>query len=200
MEELLEYSLARTIGPAAEPLTTADAKTHCNIAASDTNHDAYLSQLITQAREQVEIDTGLCLINQTWTMTMDCFESGEDDCCIYIPKRPVSSITSIYYKDLGGTSTLLSSSVYALDAPRQCINLKYNQYWPSVRGDWDSVVITFVAGYGTNGSAVPMIAKQCMLLLIGHWFENRDMLLNETTYNRKAYDDLVARIQRGSYP
>ena len=62
------------------------------------------------------------------------------------------------------------------------------------------MTITYVAGFGDNASSVPMLAKQCMLLLIGYDFENRDMLANETIYNRKAYDDLVIRLARSSYP
>jgi hypothetical protein len=33
------------------------------------------------------------------------------------------------------------------------------------------VQVTFTAGYGSN---VPMILKQCILLLAGSWFENRE--------------------------
>jgi uncharacterized phiE125 gp8 family phage protein len=198
MEELLNYSLTRTVAPASEPLTTAEAKTHLNIAASDTSHDSYVAALIQKAREQVEHDSGMALITQTWTHVSDDFEDYGDG--IQLTRRPIQSITSIVYKDNAGTATTLPTSVYALDAARQRILLKYNQLWPTVRGDWDAVTITYVAGFGDNASSVPMLAKQCMLLLIGYDFENRDMLANETIYNRKAYEDLVIRLARSSYP
>jgi uncharacterized phiE125 gp8 family phage protein len=193
----IKYSLTRTVGPASEPLTTAEAKTHLNIAASDTSNDDYVASLIQQAREQVEHDTQLCLIDQTWTRVADRFD--DDGRGIRLTHN-ARSITSIAYKDPNGTTQTLATTVYALDAANKRIVLKYDQLWPSVRGDWDSVTVTYVAGYGSSSSSVPMLAKQCMLLLIGHWFENRDMLTNEVIYNRKAYDDLVIRLARSSYP
>lgn len=199
MNQILDYSLTRTVAPTTEPLTTAEAKLHLNIPASDTSHDDYVDDLILQAREQVEHDTARCFLNQTWTQVSSCFDDY-DGSGIKLARRPVVSVSSITYVDNAGATQTLATSVYAVDIPRQRIVLKYDQSWPSVRGDYDSVTITFVAGYGSTAIHTPQLAKQCMLLLIGHWFENRDMLANEVIYNRRAYDDLVMRLMRSSYP
>ena len=50
----------------------------------------------------------------------------------------------------------------------------YNKVWPSVRGDtYNSVVVTFAAGYGAAAN-VPVTYKHAILLLTQHWYENRE--------------------------
>lgn len=186
----------RTVNPVSEPLTLTQVKKHLEIATLDTQHDEQLADLIKRAREQVEHDTDLVLFTSTWNETFEEF----DDCCLKLSKRPIQSVTSIVYRSGESTTTTLSSSIYSLDAARRQICLKYNQVWPTVYGEtFDAISVTYVAGY-TSLPEIPGVAKQAMLLLIGYYFENRDMHSNETMYNRKAYDDLIQRLYRSSYP
>ena len=55
----------------------------------------------------------------------------------------------------------------------------YGKSWPSTRVWVDAngnypVEVRFIAGYGTAGTSVPETFRQAMLLLIGHWYENRE--------------------------
>jgi uncharacterized phiE125 gp8 family phage protein len=43
-----------------------------------------------------------------------------------------------------------------------------------VRGDENSVTITWSAGYGPSGQAVPATIKHMILLAVGHWYANRE--------------------------
>ncbi len=51
----------------------------------------------------------------------------------------------------------------------------FGQSWPGARSG-EPVVVRYVAGYGVAGD-VPALLKRAMLLLIGHWYENREAVV-----------------------
>src|SRR5579864_4819105 len=57
--------------PAAEPILLADAKNFCRQIIADD--DALITDLIIAAREKVEADTGLSLINKGFRQSLDSF-------------------------------------------------------------------------------------------------------------------------------
>lgn len=177
------------------PLTLDEAKKQLEIASTDTAHDEHVAALVSDARDQWERDTDSVTTNQTWRIKTDCIVDGYK-----LPKTPTVSITSITYYDISNALQTLASSVYELDTSRNEIRLKYGQQWPSLASRWDAVTVTYVCGYGADGRYVPGVAKRAMMLLVGHHFENRDMLANEMIYSRKIYEDLVKRFIRSSYP
>lgn len=178
-------------GPAAEPVSATDAKKHLEI--SGAAHDYHVSLLIEAARQQWEHDTQEYLINQTWTLTTDSLME------LRYPKRPVSSITSITYYDSGNSQQTLATSVYALDTADNTVRLKVDQSWPTVYERYDAVTHTVVLGDHSAATTVPAVAKQAMLLLIGNYFEDREMMAGAMG-NDRAYQALVRRYTRSSYP
>lgn len=165
-------NLNLTTAPALEPLFIDDVKKQLRIDVSQNEEDDYLQQLIYAARHYAERRTGRALITQSWTLKLPKFCEE-----IELPKPPLRSVTSITYKDSDGASQTLSSSVYQVDTASQPgrIKLAYGQIWPSVReNDYDSVAILFSAGYGGDPDSVPNEIRQAMLLLVAHWFENRE--------------------------
>jgi len=114
--------------------------------------------------------------------------------------RPVTAITSIVYYDSGNDSQTLSSSVYQLDSARSQLRLAYSQDWPATTSRWDAATITYVLGSHDDSTTVPDYAKSAMLLLIANEFEAPDMMGPATTQTQVAYERLVARFMRSSYP
>ncbi len=97
-----------------------------------------------------------------------------------MPRPPLISVSSIKYLDLDGTETTVATSVYRVDADSEPgrITLDYNQTWPTDKRDvTNSVIIEHTAGYGASTSAVPEDIRHAILMLIGHWYENREALL-----------------------
>lgn len=180
--------------PSLEPVTLIQAKKQLEISASDTTHDDQISLLIQAAREQWEHDTDSAVLTQTLRVYADAF--GDE---FYLPRRPIQSITTLKYYDTLNAQQTLASSVYSLNAAARTIQLKYQQVWPSSLARWDAIEITYVAGY-TSVALVPAIVKQAMLLLVGKYFENRDLLNNDLIYKDSAYENLVSRYQRATYP
>lgn len=181
--------------PVAEPVTLAEAKKQLELASSDTAHDAHLALLIQAAREQWEADTDSCCLSQTWKVYAEEFDDDE----IYLPKRPIQSVTHVKYYDASNVQQTLSTSVYSLDDAARAVRLDSLQVWPAVYDRFDAITITFVAGY-TSAAAVPAIHKQAILLLVGKYFENRDMQVNDVIFKDAAYEALVTKFMRSNYP
>lgn len=186
----------RSAAPTFEPVSLAEAKKHLEIAEDDASHDAHIMRLIADARELVEHDTGIVLASGTYTLTLDDFPSDDE---IYLPVRPVSSITSIVYTDSAGSSNTWSSSNYALDNNefQPEVKLAYLASWPNSRGEPNSVVVTFVAGYASQAT-IPQALKQMCLLQIGRAFQDREGW--ERSGENMAYEMRARRFQRASYP
>jgi uncharacterized phiE125 gp8 family phage protein len=181
--------------PALEPITLSEAKKQCEIAESDTAHDDQLDLLIQAAREQWESDTDSCCLTQVWSVSIDTFPGVT----FKLPKRPVKVIADITYYDAGNQLQLLGEEVYSLNAPARTVHLNTLQNWPSTYERWDAVNVTFAAGYATVAE-VPAIHKQAIRLLVGYYFENRDMLMSDALQSVRAYESLVAKYLRSSYP
>lgn len=180
--------------PTQEPLTIAEVKLHVNVADNDATFDAELMRHVQAAREQWEHDTDSRLLTQT---VRTRFEQliGQ---IVKLPLRPIQSVTSITYYDSNDTEQTLSTDVYDVDLQRQSIRLKTNQSWPTLAVRWDAATVQYIVGL-TSRQLVPAIAKQAMLLLIGYYFEaNRGD--NDRPNDLRAYESLVARYMRSTYP
>lgn len=162
----------QTVAPTGQPVTAADAKTHGVIVTDDD--DSYLAGLIAKATRYIERLAGRQMLTSTWVARMEGFP-GE----IELRILPVTAVVSITYVDDDAvTQTLVAVTDYQVDcedpdSPAR-ICPAYGTTWPSVRGEtYNSVVVTFTAGYGTAAS-VPVTYKHAILLLVQHWYENRE--------------------------
>ncbi len=173
-------ALERTSAPGSEVITTAEAKAQCRIDHDDD--DTLIDRLIKVSREKIEgpDGIGLCFVSQGWRMTLDCFPAQ-----IRIPMGPVLSIDSITYVDEGGDTQTLNSSLYQWRKDRfgAYIAPAYDETWPITRRVYSAVQVNFTAGFpGTDDSPVslanvPETLRHAMLLLIGHYYENREAVL-----------------------
>lgn len=194
MLETLPQRLVQLTGPSVEPLALTDAKKHLEIADSSSDHDDHIRWLIEAARQQWEHDTHSATIEQQWELTTDQLKE------MRFSLRPVKEIESVVYFDSSNAQQTLASSVYQLDKSENAMRLAVNQDWPAVYERWDAVTVTLKVGNYALASAVPAIVKQAMLLLIGHYFEDRGEPMSEAMRNMKSYEMLVRRFMRYSYP
>lgn len=135
--------------------------------------DTLLTSLILAAREYAENYLNRALCTQTWELILDDWP-GKD--YIDIPLPPLQSITSIKYKDTAGVESTFENTKYIVDTDSFLgrVVLAYGCTWPvNVLYPANPIRIQFVAGYGL-AAAVPQRVKQAMLLLIGHWYENKE--------------------------
>jgi uncharacterized phiE125 gp8 family phage protein len=166
-------------GPAEEPVSLDEAKTHLRVDGTD--EDSLIQMLIATARRDVETLTLHKLITQTWDWYMDDWPSTP----IVMPFPPLQSVTGIYYTLEGAAEATWSSSNYIVDAysiPGR-IALQSTASWPSGELiEINGVRIRFVCGFGT-AEDVDERARQAMLLLIGHYYEHREEVIVERGVN-----------------
>lgn len=186
----MHYTLVTA--PAAEPVTLAEAKEHARV--DDSTDDAYITALITAAREMVERQTGRCLITQTWRLTLDNWpRTGSDEWWdgvregpitmlevdwVELRKSPVLAITSVVTKDEDDTATTWDAANYYLARQPNGygrLTRKRGQVWPIVvNRAADAIEVTFTAGYGAGASAVPYALRHAVKQLVAHWYDNRE--------------------------
>ena len=179
-------TLAEVTPPAAEPLTTAEAKAHLVVEHSDD--DTLIDAQIAAARKLAETRTNRQLVQATYDWKIDRFSD-----LMHLPKPPLVSVTSIKYIDTDGVEQTLDGAVYNVEAdsvPGQ-IRLAYNQSWPSTRIDVEPITIRFVAGYA-NAAAVPEAIKRWMLLQIGSMYNSReDTVIGSGTSRLDFTDSMI---------
>lgn len=174
-------SLTRQTPPAVEPVTLAEAKAHLRVDTADD--DAYITGLITAAREWVEQYLDRTLVHTQWVMRLDQFPaSGMEP--IELPRPPIvasgtATAVSITLTSEVGTTSTYSTAEYRVDRQSTpgAIRPLYGFTYPPHRIDDNSVSVTWWAGYGASGTSVPATIRHAILLLLGFWYENRSSVL-----------------------
>lgn len=170
------HGLRRTVDPTIDPVTLAEAKLHLRVDGND--EDSLIEGIITAAVDFFEKRTGRALINQTWSYTIDNWYASLDPVkplWLYLPRAPLSSVTSIYYIATDGSSTLWASSNYTVDTNSEPgrLALAYSKTWPVTREVVNAITITYVAGYGATAASVPVGIKRALMVLISDLYNNR---------------------------
>ena len=83
----------------------------------------------------------------------------------------------IKYYGTDNTAYYMAGSDLFLDTKSEPgrICLAYGKSWPSMSlREYNGVCVTYIGGYGTDTALVPSKVKQAILLLIAHWYENRE--------------------------
>ena len=150
--------------PETEPLTLDDVKMHLRtLPGNDAEDTSIIMPLITAAREYCENITGRALATQIIKAYPDEFKP-----VIRLPHPPIISVESVKYTDENGTKTMDTNEYVVDDENIAFINI------PTYKSrSLDPIEITYTAGY----EVLPSSVRQAMLLLIGHWYFNREAVV-----------------------
>lgn len=163
--------LVLTTPPAAEPLTTDEAKSHLAVTSADD--DTLIASLVSSARAAIEAATRRALITQTYTLTRRLFGAE----CVLLPRPPLQSVTSVKYYPSGGgaQTTLVEDTDYRVNTAGTIgsIELVEGTSWPALADRHDAVEIVYVAGYGAAGSDLPAALLHAIRLQLSEMFEPR---------------------------
>lgn len=185
-----------TAADANDPIiTTAAAKLHCRIDGTDD--DTLVAALVSAATAHLDGYTGTlgrALVTQTWRQDFDCFYP-----CLRLP-LPAATITEVrWFAEDDATGSVISATNYELqaDALGSLVRFDDDYAFPGTLADWRGVRVTFTAGYG-DATEVPAAIRQAMLLLVGHWYMNREAVNvgNITTELPMAVAALLAPYRR----
>jgi uncharacterized phiE125 gp8 family phage protein len=99
---------------------------------------------------------------------------------IFLPLPPVVSVTSITYLDADRVDGTFDPENYYLTGVGATtgafVSLAGGASWPAVFDGPEALTVRFVSGY----SRVPEGIIQGLLLLIGHWYNNRESVISGT--------------------
>lgn len=151
-----------------EPLVTwAEADAHLRLDGDDTQQP-YVESLIAAASGYIDGPDGI-LRRAVGEQTLELRGCGFHH-TLTLPFGPVSALTSVKYLDAAGDEQTVPAEIYYSAGDN--LYLGYGQTWPSPRGDAECVRIRYVAGWAAEDTPAPL--KAAVLLLVGHWYANRE--------------------------
>lgn len=164
--------IRRVVAPAEPVVSLAEAKAHLRVEHAD--EDAYIHSLVQAATAHLDGWSGTlgrALVEQTWEVTLDAFPVG----AIHLPLGDVIAVVSVKYDDTAGDEQTVSSTDYVLDnrsldgwvVPVAAVS------WPDTLDAVNAVRVRYTAGYGA-ASAVPAAIRHAILMLVAHWYANRE--------------------------
>jgi uncharacterized phiE125 gp8 family phage protein len=115
----------------------------------------------------------------------------------------VTAITGITYVDQAGVTQTWSSAEYTVDIYSRpaLVYLAYGCVWPSIRGDERGIAVTYTAGFGAAGTAVPYELRQAVLLRCQMEYDGWNADASGTMRGAAdAYDRIVRNSRVGTYP
>lgn len=194
----ITMSLQRISGPAAEPVTLAEAKLFLRVDTSAD--DAGITAMIAAARLAFERETGLVLLNQDWEWTLDRFPDPglEGRRTLELPLAPVAEIQEFLVRDNAGAETDIPSTDYVLDVAAALPRLveRGRNLWPRPQASASGVRLAFTAGFGASASDVPADIRQALLELVAHAYERRGLGESEFDLSSSGVAALLAPYRR----
>ncbi|MES2500236.1 MAG: hypothetical protein V4570_06855 [Pseudomonadota bacterium] len=164
-----------------EPITLAEAREHLRLVAfgDPLAHpdDAYVSSLISVARQFCEEYTERSFSEKTIELALDGFPDG----AIKLPLTPVKTIESVNYVDSDETEQTVASNQYAIDdysTPNWLIPTNGFE-WPATLETANNVKVRMV----TSDVSPPHPVLCAMKLIIGEYYKNRELSVNNININ-----------------
>jgi uncharacterized phiE125 gp8 family phage protein len=115
---------------------------------------------------------------------------------------PLIEVTAVQYYDIDGalqTDTLSNYEITGTDFTTR-IGPKSGFNWPVTQDRADAIRIEYTAGYGATSASVPETLRHAMMLLIGHWYDNREnTMMDELSNIPYGFDMLVDMHRRAWY-
>ncbi len=158
--------------PSITPVTLAEVKDQLRVEHSDD--DTQITRLIDVAVAFTDVKgaLGQAMITQKWAQWIDSTPPQSVDLIL----GPVQGVTAVKYYDTDGdlqTDTLANYEVFGTAFSTK-IKPKQGFSWPVAQDRQDAIKIEYEIGYGDATTDVPETIRHALMLLIGHWYDNRE--------------------------
>lgn len=178
----------QTVAPVTEPISLFEARLHLRVDEHDVE-DTAIDEIIKAAVAEAEKFQNRAYITQTWEFYPEAGDVRRG--CVKIPLPPLQSVSAVAYRTVAGAwVTLTADSDYFVDAVSDPGLVVFSDdfvlpgnadLWPIL-----PIKITAVVGYGAPED-VPSSVRQALLLLIGHFYENREAVVAGSIVNYLPY-------------
>jgi uncharacterized phiE125 gp8 family phage protein len=153
----------------------ATVKSHLKIEVAD--EDTLLQVYIDAAVTYIEKQTRRSLLTQSWTVVYDSLPNAT---YLELSRGPLQSVTTFTtYDDADAATTTFAD--YNVDTLGDRLALKDGYSWPTDIRNRAGVKIEYVTGYGGALADVPEDIVQAVLMLVGYWNSNRDLMCSVST-------------------
>lgn len=170
---MLRYRIIH--GPQSEPVSVAEVKAHTFVDHSAD--DADIAIKLAAARQLTERYLGRALMTQTLAVVLDRWPAVNH---IRLPfAAPCQAIQGVIYRDSAENEVSWPETNWLKDLhsePARVV-LGCGKTWPSITlSPRNPVEVRYIAGWMTAAD-VPAAIKQAILLLVGHWYRNREAVV-----------------------
>ena len=188
------------VKPIQPVITRTQAKGQLRIKEDEVSEDQFIDDLIPQATRIVELLARRQFITATYVKSLQEFHDnrnvkhpsdshdihrhdhnsiGDEHDVIILEHPPLQSVEEIKYIDTDGNEQILDLDDIQIDTFNEPGRIKpaFGKSWPSTRKQFNTVLITYKAGYGDDESKMPDEVKRAVKLVVSHYFENRDLVL-----------------------
>lgn len=204
--------------PASEPITLTELKTALRI--TDTNEDTYLTDLITEARQEIEDATGIAFISQAWVLTLDhwppvseqwwdgvrdghintVYEAGSALArtmrSVELPRYPLITVDTVTVYDEASNATAVTiADTFNIDITflRGRMTLQSGATWPVALRANDAISIAYTAGYGADATTVPAPLKRAVRNMAAYMYEHRGDCNTEDAFMKSGAKAILNR-------
>lgn len=183
--------------PDEMPITSTELQTHLRLNTGSADELLYLDQLIQEATQEVEDQTGLAFITQQWQLTLDQWPTARENwwdgereahidviyngnrqnyASIRIPRYPLQTVDEITVYAEDGTATVVNiADTFDVDTQsiRGRLTIKRGATWPVALRANNAIEIRYTAGYGADPSSVPAPLKRALRNMAAFAYEHR---------------------------
>lgn len=184
--------------PATTPITLGEVRSQLRVESFDD--DTLLGRLINTAVAYTDVtgSLGHAMISQKWAQWFGPNLSQS----VRLQLGPVTQVHAVKYYDENGdlqTDTLNNYEVTGTSF-NTLVGPKEGFSWPTTAQRSDAIRIEYTIGYGETPSTVPETIRHALMLLVGHWYDNREQsVMDELSNIPFGYEQLIAMHRRCWY-